>query len=68
MTKNPTPGIEYFEAHCTRETEKALLCVINGEEVWIAKSQVHDDSEIEGEGDEGTLAIPTWLAEEKGLV
>jgi len=50
------------------ETEKALLCGVDGREVWIPKTQIHEDSEVWKTGDKGHLVIPTWLAEEKGLV
>lgn len=51
------------------ETEKALLCVIEGAEHWIPKSQIHDDSEVfDGVNhDQGRLVVKRWLAEEKGL-
>jgi hypothetical protein len=50
-----------------RETDKALLCVIEGEEKWIPKSCVHDDSEVFAEGDTGELAVKSWFAEKEGL-
>lgn len=50
-----------------RSTEKALLCRIAGEEVWIPHSQIHEDSEVYESGGEGVLVIPRWLAEEKDL-
>lgn len=39
-------------------------------EVWIPKSQIHDNSEVYDSGDhaEGTLIIPEWLAIEKDLI
>jgi hypothetical protein len=54
--------------HVVRETDKALLCSIEGEEIWIPKSQIHDDSEVYEDGGEGDLVINEWLAIEKGLV
>jgi hypothetical protein len=51
-----------------RETEKALLVEIGGEELWIPKSQIHDDSEVYREGDTGKLVITEWIAREKGLL
>jgi hypothetical protein len=50
------------------ETDKALLCNIHGEEIWIPKSQIDDDSEVYEEDTEGVLVIPKWLAEKKSLV
>lgn len=50
-------------------TEKALLCVINGAEHWIPKSQIDDASEVFDDlsNDEGTLVISQWLASQKGF-
>jgi hypothetical protein len=50
-----------------RQTDKAVLVEADGVEAWIPQSQIHDDSEVWKEGDEGTLVIPEWLAEAKGL-
>lgn len=44
-----------------QETEKAYLLLIEGEEVWLPKSQV----EVH-EGDQ-VVVCPNWLCEEKGL-
>lgn len=56
------------DVRCLRETEKALLCEIEGEEVWLPKSQVHEDSEVfdAEEHSEGTLVVTAWLAEKQG--
>jgi len=50
-----------------KETDKALLCNIHGEEIWIPKSQIHEDSEVYEEGGKGSLVITQWLASQKGL-
>ena len=52
---------------CTAETEKAILVEIEGEEYWMPKSQIDDDSEVYKKGQEGTLVITRWIAEQKGL-
>jgi hypothetical protein len=49
------------------ETEKAILCVIDGDEHWIAKSQIDEDSEVYAKNTEGKLVITMWLAERLGL-
>ena len=51
-----------------KATDKALLVLVEGQEVWIPQSQIHDDSEVWKAGDEGTLIIPDWLAVEKELM
>lgn len=57
---------------CRRETKGGALvcCVRDGkpaDEFLIPKGLVRDDSEVFAVGTEGTLVIPTWLAEEKNL-
>lgn len=61
--------VELDVVEVKKDSGKALLCVFDtGDEEWIPKSQIDDDSEVWEEGQEGTLVIPLWLAEEKGLV
>jgi hypothetical protein len=58
------------QATCIGERPKALLVDIDGEKIWIPKSQIHDNSEVfdADEHDEGTLIITEWLAKQKGLL
>ncbi len=49
-------------------TPKALKCVFNGGEHWIARSQISEESEVREKGDSGTLIISRWLAEKAGLL
>ena len=66
--------VEFHDVTVLGESDKgcsdsgALCCLIEGEEVWIPKSQIHEDSEVYKEGTEGTLVITEWIAEKKGLV
>ena len=62
--------VEFEGVTCKKETDKALLCVIDGEEHWIPKSQVDDDSEVFNDGDNSTgkLVVSEWIATQKGLV
>ena len=57
-------AIYYDGCTCVGETPKAIKVDIPdlGEEQWIPKSQVHDDSEVYAKGDEGTLAVTNWFA------
>lgn len=61
--------ITFEDAKCVRESGsgRALLVDINGEEHWIPKSLIHDDSEVYKPNTEGTLVIPTWFAEKEGI-
>lgn len=50
-----------------RETDGAFLCVIDGDEVWLPKSQIDDPGRL-AEGDEGvTVSVTEWIAKQKGL-
>lgn len=62
--------VELRDVVCKKATDKALLCVVDGEEVWIPLSHVDDDSEVfdDRENARGTLVISEWIAEQKGLV
>lgn len=60
-----------------RETDKAVLVRIEepsedaeehvekGLETWLPRSQIHDDSDVYGEGHSGTIIITTFLARQK---
>lgn len=59
--------------HVKRESEKAFLIVLEelGEEKWIPKSVIHDDSEVwcpEGPNASGEVVVKEWWAEREGLV
>lgn len=47
-------------------TDKAILASIDGEEVWLPLSECDPDDW--SRGDHGTVSIPEWLAEKKGLL
>lgn len=50
-----------------RATEKAVLLLIDNEEVWMPNSQLDADySERVGQG-EGHMYVTEWIAGEKGL-
>lgn len=56
-----TDGLAYIEHDgIARETDKATLYRIRGEEVWLPKSQIKDSNEE-------IVAIPAWLAEKHDL-
>lgn len=62
------PTVEFEHVQCIKETDAALLCVIDGEKVWMPLSQIDDSSEVLREGDEGMLVVTKWIAKQKGLV
>jgi hypothetical protein len=56
------------EGKALRETEKALLVSLeSGEEKWLPKSQIHDDSEVWEVGQSGDVVVKKWFAEKEGL-
>lgn len=55
------------DAMVKASTHKALLVVIGSEEVWIPRSQLHDDCELTDKEDEGDLVIPAWLADKNDI-
>lgn len=51
----------------TKETDKAFCCVIDGESVWLPKTQIADWRNYE-EGDKVvSMSITEWIAREKGI-
>ena len=49
------------------ETDAALLIVTaDGDEVWVPKSQIDDDSEVYKKNNEGDLIVTRWIARERG--
>lgn len=69
MGMRETDPVETFDAVCTKETDRALLVVIDGEEYWIPKTHVHADSEVfdDSSNAEGKLIISQWIAKQKNL-
>jgi hypothetical protein len=68
---NPYDAGEKFkaEAEPMKETDKALLVNVEGEETWLPKQFIDDESEVYSmKSGAGMLIIPMWLAREKGLV
>lgn len=57
-----------FDAVAVRATEAGLLCLIDGQEVWIPQSQIDDESQVWEPEQEGELVVSQWIAEQKKLV
>lgn len=51
-----------------KATAAALLCEVDGAQVWIPQSQIDDASEVWEEGQAGELVVSMFIAESKGLV
>ncbi len=65
--------VSFEDVRAIQETDRALLVELDGEEKWIPKSVIHDDSEVwtmrgdEDEGREGKLIVKGWWARKEGL-
>jgi 3-deoxy-D-manno-octulosonic-acid transferase len=72
--RNESVAIEFDRL--VRQTPKAFLVEVEGEETWVAKSQVENEDELSAEllrpnhRKEGldTLWVPRWLAQENGWI
>lgn len=71
----PKPEIiHYEEAKLLNNTEKALLIEIDGEEVWLPFSQIHDFTDFFDEeerlrkGVTLRVGMTEWIAKAKGLI
>lgn len=64
--KNDPEDVVVAEVACTHATERALLCVVDGREVWVPQSVVTDDSEVYRKGDVGKLCVKGWFAAKQG--
>ena len=65
------PVASFDDVKVKRATDKAILVEIDGEEHWIPKSHVHDDSEVWDDAPDargpGRLVVSQWIAEQKGI-
>lgn len=61
--------VEFEVERVKVETDLALLVEIEGEEHWVPKSQVDEDSEVYSKKNgSGTLVVSRWWAEKEGLL
>ncbi len=59
---------EIEDVTCIRDTDKAILVAVEGEEVWVPRSVVDDTSEVQKKGDKGELTVAEWFAQKQGWV
>lgn len=50
-----------------QETDKAFLCLIDGAQVWLPKSQIADADDYDAGDEDVTLSVTEWIAAQKGL-
>jgi len=64
---NSLPGtFTMYEVVCVGETDNALRVEFDGEQVWVPKSVVDDDSEVFERGHTGNLVVAEWWADKHG--
>ena len=63
-------GFAAFENVVVRDArDKALKVELDdGTHLWVPRSIIADESEVYEEDTEGTLIIPEWFAETKGII
>lgn len=54
------------EAKVVRTTEKAVLIEYADEEIWLPRSAMIDDEELEA-GQHAEIKMLEWIAKEKGI-
>lgn len=59
----------FEDAEVVHATPKAILVEVEGEELWVPKSVIHDDSEVYGQTapGPGDLLVKEWWAAERGF-
>lgn len=69
MSREDRPTVELeCEWKCTKETRKAVLVENDdGDEVWIPKSVLGADNEVNAEGESGRVHVQEWFAEQECL-
>lgn len=55
-----------IEANILRSSDKAVKIEVEGEEIWIPKSQMFDVEELPETGN-ARVKMTAWIAKEKGL-
>jgi hypothetical protein len=54
--------VSFPDAQCVSSTPMALLCRVIGDEHWIPRSVISDDSEVYERGHVGKLVVRKWFA------
>lgn len=79
MRQRNTEGDELVDVafdNLLRQTEKAFLVDVEGEEAWVAKVQVDNADELEAKLEQpahkqdgpNTIKVPKWLAVSNGWI
>lgn len=63
---NEPISVGYAEVIREAPSGKALLVLLDGEEIWIPKWAIHDDSEVWKDGQDGELIVKYRFADVMG--
>jgi hypothetical protein len=67
-SRNPPRWVPVVADEVLKETERSFLLLIDGEEIWIPKSQVNNPDVI-GQGElDVEIEVTEWIARQKGIV
>lgn len=67
MSPNDTVSFDVDQVEA--ESDKAIFVELEGEKIWVPKSQIHDDSEVYSMASGGgSLIVTKWWAAQRGLV
>jgi hypothetical protein len=61
-------GVSIGACEVIAETDRAILADLGDEELWVPKSQLHDDSEVWKKDQEGELVVSRWFAAKLGMI
>lgn len=64
---SPDEYEEIHEATCVAETAKAIRVDLGDRQLWVPKSQLGEENEVDGVGVVGTLVVRRWFAEKEGI-
>lgn len=65
--EDPEDSHAVLNTVCMRETDSALMVRVKEKDIWFPKTHIKKDSEVQGDGDVGTLVISGWIAKQKNL-
>jgi len=69
MNRKAFEWIPFHDAKALSSTAYGLLVDLGmSGEVWVPHAEIHDESEVAFNGDEGTLIVTSYFAEKKGLI
>lgn len=72
FSKEGNDPVTFEDCEGIRLNQSLLMLLVScdswDKDYWIPRSLIHDDSEVYRPGTTGTLIIPRWIAEKKGMI